>query len=87
MSVAQHCHPWTVKHSAPTKALQLCVGHTLIHVPTCHNPQRRLDGRAFNFGGGGGGVDTALWQDPPGKKGAIDGPPKILPRLTPGPRT
>ena len=29
-------------------------------------------------GGGGSGVDTALW--------LIDGPPKILPRLTPGPR-
>ena len=43
-------------------------------------------GRAFNFGGGGGGVDTAPWlappPPPPPKNGSIDGPPKILPRLT-----
>ena len=34
----------------------------------------------------GGGVDRAPWLDPPQKRGLIDGPPKILPRLTPGPR-
>ena len=35
----------------------------------------------------GGGVDTALWLDPPPQKktGSIAGPPKILLRLTPGP--
>ena len=37
-------------------------------------------------GGGGRGVDRAPWLDPPPKKGSIDGTPKILPRLTPGPR-
>ena len=38
-------------------------------------------------GGGGGGVDRAPWLDPsPQEKGSIGGPPKILPRLTPGPR-
>ena len=36
---------------------------------------------------GGEVVGTPLWQDPPPKKGSIDGPPKILPRLNPGPRT
>ena len=36
-----------------------------------------------HFRGGGGG-DRALQSDPPAspKKGSIDGPPKILPRLT-----
>ena len=34
-----------------------------------------------------GGVDRAPWLDPPPpKKGSIDRTPKILPRLTPGPR-
>ena len=34
----------------------------------------------------GGRVDRALRPDlPPQKKGSIDGSPKILPRLTPGP--
>ena len=35
--------------------------------------------------GRGGGSDTALWLHPPPKKGSLDGPPKLLPRLTPGP--
>ena len=37
-------------------------------------------GRAFNWGAG---VDTALWLDRTPPKGSIDGPPKILRRLTP----
>ena len=32
-----------------------------------------------------GAVDTVLWLDPRPKKGSIDWPPKILPRLIPGP--
>ena len=36
--------------------------------------------------GGGGGRYSPLARPPPLKKGSIDGPPKILPRLTPGPR-
>ena len=38
---------------------------------------------------GGGGVDRAPWlapPPPPPKRCSIDGTPKILPRLTPGPR-
>ena len=38
----------------------------------------------FQFGGG---VDRAPWLDPPYQRGSIDGTPKILPRLTPGPRS
>ena len=41
-------------------------------------------GRLSSPGRGGGGVGTALWLKPP-QKGSIEGPPKILPRLTPGP--
>ena len=50
---------------------------------------RGLQGVGGLSTGGGGGVDTALWLDPPPspKKGSIDPPPpKILPRLTPRPR-
>ena len=36
-------------------------------------------------GGGGGGGYRPLARRPPPEKGTIDGPPKILPRLTPGP--
>ena len=34
----------------------------------------------------GGGVDTALWLEPPPQKDQLKAPPKILPRLTPRPR-
>ena len=48
------------------------------------NPGIKCMGRrAFNWKGGG--VDRAPWLDPPPKRGSIDGTPKILPRLTPGP--
>ena len=41
----------------------------------------------FEFRFGGGGSIQPLWLGPPPrKKGSIDGTPKILPRLTPGPR-
>ena len=41
----------------------------------------------FSFPGGGGGGDRALRPDPPlPQKGSIHRTPKILPRLTPGPR-
>ena len=43
-------------------------------------------GRPFNFGGGGGRYSPSGWTLLPTQKGSIDGPPKILPRLTPGPR-
>ena len=36
--------------------------------------------------GGGGGQYSPLASPPSPKKGSIDGPAKILPRLTPGPR-
>ena len=47
-------------------------------------------GRAFNSGREGG-VDAALWlgplpPPPPPQKAQLTGPPKILPRLTAGPR-
>ena len=52
-------------------------------VPVHTTNRRRLGGRVFNWRGG---VDTARWLDPPStKKGSTDGPPKIIPRLTPGP--
>ena len=35
---------------------------------------------------GGGGVNRAPWLAPPPKRGSIDGTPKTLPRLTPGPQ-
>ena len=35
---------------------------------------------------GGRGVDRVPWLGPPPQKGPIDGPPKILPILTPGAR-
>ena len=46
-------------------------------------------GGGWVFVCGGVGVDRALWPDHPPlspQKGSIDGPPKILPRLIPGPR-
>ena len=44
---------------------------------------RRWGRRACNWGRG---FDRAPWLDPQPKRGSIDGTPKILPRLTPGPR-
>ena len=35
---------------------------------------------------GGGSIEPPGEPPPPRKKGSLDGPPKILPRLTPGPR-
>ena len=58
------------------------------HVTPTQTLAHSLGGRAFNFGGEGGG-DRALWLVPPPKKktkkGSIDDPPQILLRLTPGP--
>ena len=76
--------------------LHLLVG--VLYAPQRYaaGPARRLERQdPAKAGEGGlsfaarGGVDTALWLDPPPPhqhKGSIDGPPKILPRLTPGPR-
>ena len=48
----------------------------------------KLGGRVFVCGGGGGGGGSMepSGRTPPPKKGSIDRTPKILPRLTPGPR-
>ena len=46
------------------------------------------DGLSIEGVRGGGGVDSAPWlaPPPPPKRGSIDRTPKILLRLTPGPR-
>ena len=49
--------------------------------------ERRETGEAeFSFPGGGGGGSIEPSGRTPLKKGSIDRTPKILPRLTPGPR-
>ena len=58
-----------------------CPPPALAHVGACHD---MWAGEAVGgiSTGGGAGVDTALWLDPPPKRGLID----ALRRLTPWPR-
>ena len=44
--------------------------------------QKDWGGRAFVCGGS---IQPSGWTPPPPEKGSIDGAPKILPRLIPGP--
>ena len=88
------CHPW---HHRSTGGIQrgnraLPVGpwHSLQQQPLTHASLALATGAklgwvAFNSAARGGRCSPlALW--PPTKKSSMDGPLKILPRLTPGPR-
>ena len=68
--------------------LQLLIGHLSKNTKNDGGRAPSLWPGVGGLSTSGGGVDTALWLDPPPPppKGSIDRHPKILPRLIRGPR-
>ena len=75
--------------AAQDNRARMGAGLSIVHMGSWFYKERDRSSRgerAFNWGGGGRGRYSPLARRPPSpKKGSIDGPPKILPRLTPGP--